>query len=214
MSSKWVLIPGLVAAGLALVAVLIPWWVVSSGPWCGGVTLSVQFRLFGLDYVNWGSCAPQTYMTVIYERNATSYAGMIPVGNVLLAAALLTMVSSVAGLGLVACAGLEGSRPRLGAWPLPLGILGFLLALAAAALVLLLLPGAVTRATGGPSAITGFWGSAPQPGIEGAILTWSPSAGWYLLVLASALFLVATVVRFRELGPKMTPQPEPTPPSS
>lgn len=199
------MVAGLAAVGLALAAIVIPWWAVSLGPFCGGLSLTTEFRLFGFGFASQGSCASNAVVTIISEGNATDYRGAVTVGTVFRATAAFTIGGAVSGAGMLVCAYLGDSRFRLRAWALPLGVLAFVLCLAAPLFVMALLPGAINQDSDGSSLFAGFWGSTPAPGSSVATLTWGPGLGWFLVLAAALLLFVASIALFREFGRPAAP---------
>lgn len=212
--NKRVAVVVLVATVLAAGAILAPWWVISMGTFCGGVSLTLEFHLFGMARGVLGTCAPNEAYQVIYEDNATGYVGAPAMQAVFLGGAVLTVAGTVCGVGMVALSAIEDRKPRLRGSGLMFGAMATVLAFAAPLLVTALLPGAINQDSGFTSPFAGFWGTAPYPGGASSTLAWGAGMGWYLVLAAAFLFLVGSVVLYRDLGRPTKPASPPDPSSS
>lgn len=190
---------------MSVVALLGPWWVVdaSGGYFAAPMTGTTEYRPFGVtNTLQIGS--PFN----LNSFNATDYRFAPNVGRVFAMGATLTVLGALSGAGMVLMASiprLAGIRRKLGAW---VGILAFGLTLAGLLVVTFLLPGAATQDRGVTDyPFVGFWGATHYPGAMAvfANVTYGAGWGWYAVLVAVILFLIAAILLFRA-RPTSTPQ--------
>ncbi len=190
MGKRLVVALGIAGVGLAVASLLGPWWVVvDQGVGIMPIGGTTSYSPFAL------SLRMSSGMTSV-----SSYSGWPNVGEVFLVAAVLTAVGIAAGAGMACLTWMRAATPRMRRWRARLGYVAFQMTVAAPLWVLFRLPWAVGQDVVGyypPS--SGFWGSAVTGGtlLSRTEFTWGPGWAWYLPLVASALFLAATVHVFR-----------------
>ena len=196
---------------LSVVALLGPWWVVdaSGGYFTAPMTGTAEYGPFGVsETLQIGSPFNSTSI------NATDYSFAPNIGRVFALGASLTVLGALSGGGMVLMASvprLTESRGRLRA---SVGILAFVLTLAGLLVVTFLLPGAATQDRGVTDyPFAGFWGATHYPGAMAvfANVTYGAGWGWYAVLSASLLFLIAAILLFRA-RPTATPRASPATP--
>ena len=184
-----------------------PWWTINTQTSAVGQTITgvAEFRLFGGTATVQGPGFSQT--------NTTDYSDSPNTRGVFLTAAALSGSAIVMG-ALMAVANvmpMEASgKRRLG---LALGILAFLLALAAPLYAMAQLPVAVNAdSQGGPGStdLSGFWGTK-SVSVFGVTIAfaWGAAWAWYVVLVAAILFLVGGILSSGARVPFPTP---PVPP--
>ena len=198
MRNRIVVVLGVVAIALALMAFFGPWWVfVSQSVGFGGTfTQTTEYDLFGWTISPWYG-----------QSNTSDYSGLPNTGVVFSVGVMLTVLGVLAGAGLVVVAVLPAPTPRLRQLGTFLGVFAFLLTLAAPLYTMAQLPAALTRdmeAAGFTYVpFSGFWGTtSTRAGSFGSVTySWAAGWGWYALVAAAVLFEIGGILLFRAKSP-------------
>ncbi len=192
---------GIFAIALAVASFFGPWWAVqmeSSG--AGGTTQSVLgYGILGTTYTTQTPSGIQT--------STGNYTYAPDTRGMFLVAAVLTGSAAIAGTGLVAACAVRGSRPRSRSVAATLGMIAFVLLLAAVLYSMAQLPLAVnldnSRIIGVHGMVrgfySGFWGSQSYNTATGTfILSFGAGWAWYAVLLATVLFFVGSLMLSRE----------------
>ncbi len=200
MGNRLVVVLGIVGIALALASFAGPWWVVGYegsthfGP-SSGTTTYGPFGIVSVTQARWLSGGNQT--------NVSDYRYAPATGAVVLTAtiAVATGLVLAAVVVLVAAIGSQARRKLTGCFGLAAGAATGVGLLA----LVVFLPGAVSQDNPGMVQvvpITGFWGSGSWSMFDfSTSLTWGAGWGWYLLLAAAAVFLIAALLRLREKPP-------------
>jgi hypothetical protein len=201
--SKIAAIIGVVGVVLAVAGFAGPWWEI-------GITGSILGQTFTsrADYGMFGGTAtaqgPGTSIT-----NTTDYSSDPNTRGVF--QATTGLLGAGVGLGVVSVvlAALSGTKPRFRKAAAGVGVLAFVLAMAAPLYVLAQLPAAVNQDSGSSAPqVSGFWGSkSVMIGSVSTTLTWAAAWAWYVVLVGAILFLVGGILAMR--APKGAPAAPP-----
>jgi hypothetical protein len=182
------------------------------------------------------SCTGSSYCSIF--ANLTGYgsgsqtktyseSGLNHTGTLYGAMEAVVIAGGILGLAAAALLVVAGGRPGLRMGILILAILALILAIVAPMTLLAAQPGTIksdapyANATSGSGPWTSFFGSCSASGCSAgmsanASMSWGPSTGWYLAIVAFVVFLLALVFLWRQKGepvPASAPAPSgaPTP---
>ncbi len=188
---------GLVGTALVLVSFAGPWWVVESQSYShiGPATSSTVYGPFSV-----GSVTQAQWISDGNETNLSDYRYAPRIGTVFLAAS----AAVAAGVAFGAATVFTASSERWGRRRLDVVLSGSagLATLTGVLGLFIFLPGAVDLDN--PALIRyvpidAFWGTGTGGMLDFSMsLTWGAGWGWYALLAAAAVFLVAAFLRFWE----------------
>ena len=189
----------LAALALASLALAGPWW-----------TVTVSGQLMNLPFTGTRAYAPfgSTVVSVgpypfLTTTNTSDYRFDPNVGGLFVVAIGLDAFGLLWGAGMTAVSLLPNPTVRQRKWGALLGALAFGYLVAATLYVTGLLPAAVNLPGGSPSyPFSGFWGSTSATGLHSTVtFTYGAGWGWYAVLAAAILFLIAAILLYRGRTP-------------
>ncbi len=201
---------GLVAVGVAAASLVTPWWVIQEqGTFFHyPFNATYEFRPFGWSFTEFMPSGPSPYPNRTLTQSG-DYTNMTRMGPVFSVGAVLDVAGAVCAAGTVALAAFPRLKPSWRKRAPILGILGFVLLLAAAIYVMIQLPAAANEDLFPPSwylygsspVVSGFWGSGLAGWSHGgAAVTYGAGWAWYALIAAAGLLLVDAVLLLHGQG--------------
>lgn len=194
--NRLVIVVGVIAIALALLAFVGPWWVVNTDIAFFGRSLTgtASYGPFGSRATSQDSFRNTT------TTNSSDYRYLPATGGVFGVSAALAGLGILCGALVMASALMRQTLTRPKWSRLALGIMAFGFTLAAALYVMVFLPAAVTQdlhTTDYP--FSGFWGSTVGPVYTavGGIATYAAGWAWYIVLVAAGLFLTVTLLLLR-----------------
>jgi hypothetical protein len=219
VQSKRVVVLGVVAVILVILALLGPWWVMNQK---GSYMLTTFDDTAEFGPFHWTTTFLDSgYATFLNGTfgpipngavtETTDYSHSLQMGSVFLAGAVLTVSGLASGVAMITLAVMSDSQPSLRKLRAVHGVLAFVLVLAAPLYVMVQLPGAANydmpwngfyHGSISPSLVSGFWGSQSAPPNCGcATFVWQAGWAWYALVAAAVLFLICGIMLIRAKMP-------------
>lgn len=197
MSVRLGAVVGIVGLGLLLVSLAGPWWGISWFVDFLGqqATATGSYGLFGGTRVIVGPAGGST--------EPISYSALPNIGGVFIVTLGLTVASIALAAVFILLALTSAGKPANLKKATYLAVAAFLVGVAAAAYVTFALPGAYNAdvvPSGSPSTLSGFWGGGAT-WVTGFIVsaTWAAGWAWWLALVAPVLFVLTSIIFYREL---------------